>query len=107
MADTTLGFEFDAYAGIAAASPSTAEVHREDDALVAALREGAEEAYEILIERLPAAGLQPCLPADGRSFGKFRCRSGGLPQGFPEHRVFRGQQQPEDLDLPDCVQRGV
>ena len=51
MADTTLGFEFDTYVGIPAASPPTVEVHREDDALVAALRDGAEEAYEILIER--------------------------------------------------------
>jgi RNA polymerase sigma-70 factor, ECF subfamily len=51
VADTTLGFEFDAYLGIAAASPTAVEVHREDDALVAALREGAEQAYEILIER--------------------------------------------------------
>jgi RNA polymerase sigma-70 factor, ECF subfamily len=51
VADTTLGLEFDTYAGICAGSPSGAEVHREDDALVAALREGAEQAYEILIER--------------------------------------------------------
>jgi RNA polymerase sigma-70 factor, ECF subfamily len=51
VADTTLGFEFDAYGGMAAASPLAVEVHREDDALVAALREGAEQAYEILIER--------------------------------------------------------
>jgi RNA polymerase sigma-70 factor (ECF subfamily) len=48
VADTTLGFEFDAYAGIC---PPAAETHREDDALVAALRSGVEEAYEILIER--------------------------------------------------------
>lgn len=51
MADTTLGFEFDSYAGIRTRCPSSSEVHREDDVLVEALRIGAEQAYETLIER--------------------------------------------------------
>jgi RNA polymerase sigma-70 factor, ECF subfamily len=51
VADTTLGFEFDSYTGLCAGCASSSEVNREDDVLVEALRKGAEQAYEILIER--------------------------------------------------------
>jgi RNA polymerase sigma-70 factor, ECF subfamily len=51
VGDTTLGFEFDAYAGICGNGSAAAEVHHEDDLLVEALRSGVEQAYEILIER--------------------------------------------------------
>jgi RNA polymerase sigma-70 factor (ECF subfamily) len=51
VGDTTLGFELEAYAGICSAGPAAAAVHREDEALVEALRAGAEQAYEILIDR--------------------------------------------------------
>ena len=50
MADTTLGFEFDAYTGTYA-SPFSSEAPRADDVLVEELRRGVEEAYETLIER--------------------------------------------------------
>jgi RNA polymerase sigma-70 factor (ECF subfamily) len=50
VADTTLGFEFDAYTGTYA-SPFSSDVPRADDVLVEELRRGVEEAYETLIER--------------------------------------------------------
>jgi len=50
VADTTLGFEFDAYTGTYA-SPFSSEAPRADDVLVEELRRGVEEAYETLIER--------------------------------------------------------
>jgi RNA polymerase sigma-70 factor (ECF subfamily) len=47
VADTTVGLEFDTYAGVC---PAPADVHREDEALIEALRSGVDEAYEILID---------------------------------------------------------
>jgi RNA polymerase sigma-70 factor (ECF subfamily) len=50
VADTILGFEFNSYAGTRSAR-SVSEVQSEDEILVDALRNGIEEAYEILIGR--------------------------------------------------------
>lgn len=47
MADTTLGLEFEAFAGVGA----PAEAHREDEGLVEDLRNGLDCAYETLILR--------------------------------------------------------
>lgn len=46
MADTTLPFELDSFSGLVAH-----ELRREEDCLVEALKQGAEEAYEALIAR--------------------------------------------------------
>ena len=60
MADTTLGLEFEAYAGVCDAPAegyrpmevlAPTELHREEESLVEALRKGVDEAYETLIER--------------------------------------------------------
>jgi RNA polymerase sigma-70 factor (ECF subfamily) len=51
VADTTVGLEFEAYAGICGGSAATTEGHREDESLVEALRNGVDQAYETLIER--------------------------------------------------------
>jgi RNA polymerase sigma-70 factor, ECF subfamily len=50
VADTTLSFNLDVYAGICGKRP-TSEVYREEDALVEGLRSGTEQAYETLIDR--------------------------------------------------------
>jgi RNA polymerase sigma-70 factor (ECF subfamily) len=50
VADTILGFEFNSYAGTRTGR-SVSELQSEDDILVDALRNGTEEAYEILINR--------------------------------------------------------
>jgi RNA polymerase sigma-70 factor, ECF subfamily len=51
VAETTLDFELDAYTGICTDSGRATDAHRQDDVLIAQLREGAEHAYEILIDR--------------------------------------------------------
>lgn len=51
MADTTIGFEFDAYASLRRGSSEASELHFEDECLVDSLRRGMDEAYETLIER--------------------------------------------------------
>jgi RNA polymerase sigma-70 factor (ECF subfamily) len=50
VADTTLGISFDPYAAICRGQNSV-DTHREEDALLEALRRGADEAYESLIDR--------------------------------------------------------
>ena len=49
MADTTSGIEI--LAGLCTGYAAASEVHREDEALVEALRSGVDQAYETLIER--------------------------------------------------------
>ena len=49
MADTTSGIEI--LAGLCTGYTAAPEVHREDEALVEALRSGVDQAYETLIER--------------------------------------------------------
>ena len=51
MADTTLGFELEGPIGSCDLPVPAVEVHPEEDALVAGLREGTGEAYETLISR--------------------------------------------------------
>jgi RNA polymerase sigma-70 factor (ECF subfamily) len=58
VADTTLGFQFDAHSrdlakgsGVRTGDPRVAESREEDRALVAQLRAGVESAYEILLQR--------------------------------------------------------
>ena len=51
MADTTLGFEFDAGSDSCPVCSRSTSVHHADDCLLHALREGSERAYEALIDR--------------------------------------------------------
>lgn len=58
MADTTLGFQFDACSrnlagapGVRPSDPRPADTREDDRALVAELRTGVESAYEILLQR--------------------------------------------------------
>lgn len=55
VADTTLGLEFETYAGVCGGCTTSAEVHREDESLVEGLRNGVDQAYETLIERYQQA----------------------------------------------------
>ena len=58
MADFTLSLDFEAGASI-----SGADVHREDERLIEALRAGSPEAYERLVDTFQQPVLQPGLPA--------------------------------------------
>lgn len=49
MADSTIGFDFDTYSGLCKVCSTSADVHREEDCFLEALREGTNEAYETLI----------------------------------------------------------